>query len=496
MDEARLGDGVRPLRPGLRGRPVRGVGRAARPAARWPGPSGSATWWCPARHVDIEAVARDTATWSSRSPAGRRLRVDGRLRPGRAADLVGSAVPHGVPQAPPAVLLAPADGGAAPGDRGPLRRAARRLLVGRARATCDGAEEYAQHIPVRVITLLLGIPAEDGDLFRGWIHQMLERGPDRHRVGGGRAVRVRRVPRRRRSSSASTRAWATTSSRSCSRPSSTGGGSPARRSSAGACSCCWPASTPPGAPSARRSGTWPGTPTTSSACGTSPGLLPTAVEELLRAYAPVTMAREAVVDTELAGCPVRRRHAAAAAVPRRQPRPGAVRGRRRGPPRPQPEPPRGVRRGHPPVPRLAPGPPRGHRRRRAVPRPHRHVRAGRPRRRPWSTGQVRGPRHPAACRLNGTRPTRGQGRAAVGSGSVAGDGRPARSARRGRGRRPGRWRRRCLPALAVGLGPCRRGTPPRRCRRWPRTCRPSGRSCSQPPRSPGFSGLGAASWAG
>jgi cytochrome P450 len=36
-----------------------------------------------------------------------------------------------------------------------------------------------------------------------------------------------------------------------------------------------------------------------------PELLPSAVEELLRAYAPVTMAREAVVDTELAGCPVK-----------------------------------------------------------------------------------------------------------------------------------------------------------------------------------------------
>ncbi|HQX63963.1 MAG TPA: 2-C-methyl-D-erythritol 4-phosphate cytidylyltransferase, partial [Thermomicrobiales bacterium] len=36
-----------------------------------------------------------------------------------------------------------------------------------------------------------------------------------------------------------------------------------------------------------------------------PDLLPTAIEELLRAYAPVTMAREAAVDTELGGCPVR-----------------------------------------------------------------------------------------------------------------------------------------------------------------------------------------------
>ena len=31
--------------------------------------------------------------------------------------------------------------------------------------------------------------------------------------------------------------------------------------------------------------------------------MPTAVEEFLRAYAPVTMAREVVKDTEIAGCP-------------------------------------------------------------------------------------------------------------------------------------------------------------------------------------------------
>jgi cytochrome P450 len=35
-----------------------------------------------------------------------------------------------------------------------------------------------------------------------------------------------------------------------------------------------------------------------------PGLMPTAVEELLRAYAPVTMARIVNQDTEVAGCPM------------------------------------------------------------------------------------------------------------------------------------------------------------------------------------------------
>jgi hypothetical protein len=37
-----------------------------------------------------------------------------------------------------------------------------------------------------------------------------------------------------------------------------------------------------------------------------PELMPTAIEEFLRAYAPVTMARETVADTVVSGCPVKK----------------------------------------------------------------------------------------------------------------------------------------------------------------------------------------------
>jgi cytochrome P450 len=37
----------------------------------------------------------------------------------------------------------------------------------------DGATEYAQEIPVRVIAAMLGIPPQSGDLFRRWIHEFL-----------------------------------------------------------------------------------------------------------------------------------------------------------------------------------------------------------------------------------------------------------------------------------------------------------------------------------
>ena len=41
---------------------------------------------------------------------------------------------------------------------------------------CDGAVDYAQHIPVEIIAHMLGIPASDGDRFRGWIKAVLQDG--------------------------------------------------------------------------------------------------------------------------------------------------------------------------------------------------------------------------------------------------------------------------------------------------------------------------------
>jgi cytochrome P450 len=40
----------------------------------------------------------------------------------------------------------------------------------------DGAVDYAQHIPVRVISHMLGLPDEDGDTFRNWVRQIVIEG--------------------------------------------------------------------------------------------------------------------------------------------------------------------------------------------------------------------------------------------------------------------------------------------------------------------------------
>ena len=49
-------------------------------------------------------------------------------------------------------------------------------IVSRADGRSDAALDYAQHVPVRVIALLLGVPDSDGDRFRHWIHQQVESG--------------------------------------------------------------------------------------------------------------------------------------------------------------------------------------------------------------------------------------------------------------------------------------------------------------------------------
>ena len=130
--------------------------------------------WLPVRHADVTAVARDTEHFSSEGV------IVSDFRP---VDLAP------VGYAPP-ITSDP-----------PFHQGARRLLLpafspkeidrweSAARETCrelldaiidsgddvvDAAVTYAQHIPVRVIAEMLGVPKEDGDKFRVFIHRILE----------------------------------------------------------------------------------------------------------------------------------------------------------------------------------------------------------------------------------------------------------------------------------------------------------------------------------
>jgi cytochrome P450 len=49
-------------------------------------------------------------------------------------------------------------------------------ILAREDGRSEAAIDYDQHIPVRVIALLLGVPDCDGDRFKHWVHQQVESG--------------------------------------------------------------------------------------------------------------------------------------------------------------------------------------------------------------------------------------------------------------------------------------------------------------------------------
>jgi cytochrome P450 len=131
--------------------------------------------WLPVRHDDVAAVAYDTEHFTSRSV------VVSEVRPGP-EDLpapIGLAPP--ITSDPPfhalaRRLLLPAF---APKRIEALEPFTRELCVELLDATAgerqiDAAVDYAQHIPLRVIVRMLGFPQEDADLFRRFIRMVLE----------------------------------------------------------------------------------------------------------------------------------------------------------------------------------------------------------------------------------------------------------------------------------------------------------------------------------
>jgi hypothetical protein len=129
--------------------------------------------WLPTRHDDVAAVAYDTERFTSRSI------VMGNFRPPREIAPIGGAPPissdppfhHGARR-----LLLPAFAPQVIARLEPGARAYCDELLDalEGRDVVDAAAEYAQHIPVRVIADMLGFPQEDADLFRGFVHDVLE----------------------------------------------------------------------------------------------------------------------------------------------------------------------------------------------------------------------------------------------------------------------------------------------------------------------------------
>ncbi|MGP3920326.1 cytochrome P450 [Nonomuraea sp. 10N515B] len=129
--------------------------------------------WLPTRYEDVAAIAYDTERFSSRSI------IMSNFRPPRELAPVGGTPP--ISSDPPfhhdaRKLLLPAFTKSAVARREAATRAFCHELIDalEGQEVVDAAADYAQHIPMRVISDMLGFPPEDGPRFREFIENALE----------------------------------------------------------------------------------------------------------------------------------------------------------------------------------------------------------------------------------------------------------------------------------------------------------------------------------
>jgi cytochrome P450 len=170
-----------------------------------------------------------------------------------------------------------------------------------ATGNADAASDYAQQIPVRVIANTLGVPDSLSDTFTGWVRDVLEFADDPEKRTRGRAGIVNYLfdaIERRKTDPEDDLISSLVHTIHEDEPLDDGvvlgiaslvliAGIDTTWSAIG--STLWHLATHPGH---------------TQRLVAEPELLPTAVEEFLRAYAPVTMARVVTADTELNGCPM------------------------------------------------------------------------------------------------------------------------------------------------------------------------------------------------
>jgi cytochrome P450 len=250
--------------------------------------------YLPTRYEDVRAVAYDTDSFSSR-----RVIVRETPPPRIPAPPITSDPPE---HRPARMVLLPPFTPDAIRKIEPRARAIANELIDKfiTRGDCDAAVEYAQEIPVRVIAHMLGLPEGDGDLYRRWIHQILEVGITDQSVlmqAVGEMTHyfmghVHERLIRPQDDLISYLLGAKFNGQPLGEDYAVGAlrllliaGIDTTWSGIG--SCIWHLAK---------------TPEDRRRLVAEPALMPNAIEELLRAYAPVTMAREVVKDTEINGC--------------------------------------------------------------------------------------------------------------------------------------------------------------------------------------------------
>ena len=250
--------------------------------------------YLPTRYADVRAVAYDTEHFSSR-----RVVVRETPPPRIPAPPITSDPPE---HRPARMVLLPPFTPDAMKKIEPRARAIANELIDKfiARGSCDAAVEYAQEIPVRVIAHMLGLPEGDGDLYRKWIHQILEVGITDVSAAvqaAGEMTHYFMGPVHERAEKPSDDLIShLVHSKFNGQPMTTENVLGSLRllliagidtTWSGIGSCIWHLAK---------------TPEDRRRLVAEPSLMPTAIEEFLRAYAPVTMAREVVKETEINGC--------------------------------------------------------------------------------------------------------------------------------------------------------------------------------------------------
>jgi len=129
--------------------------------------------WLPTRYEDVAAIAYDTEHFSSRAIIMSNFRPPHELAPIGGSPPISSDPPfhHDARK-----LLLPAFTKTAVGKQEAATRAFCHSLIDAfdGQDVVDAARDYAQHIPMRVIADMLGFPPEDGPQFRQFVENTLE----------------------------------------------------------------------------------------------------------------------------------------------------------------------------------------------------------------------------------------------------------------------------------------------------------------------------------
>jgi len=256
--------------------------------------------WLPTRMADVSEIARDVEHFSSREITVVPTDADNEVLPAGSPPIQADPPVHTWTRR----LLLPWFSHSRITTYEPYTRAlCNQLIEGFIEVgSADAAADYAQQIPVRVIGRILGVPDDMSDTFTGWVRSILEFANDEERRVRARDEAVvyflGEMERRRGGDGddlISTLLRAEVDGEQVSDEFIVGmvgltliAGADTTWSALG--SSLWHLATHE-EDRARLAG--------------NPELLPVAVEEFLRAYSPVTMARIVTEDIEFRGCPMR-----------------------------------------------------------------------------------------------------------------------------------------------------------------------------------------------